>query len=102
MSFTNWINQIKLAEKKSLIQGKCRKIHYKFPDGTEMAEEYSMDTGVVQKRAWKKQGKLGGESDWVLELGDVVRPLNDTNFTVKESNTEVIYCEFHILIELYG
>lgn len=93
MSYEEWLNRIKLAEKTSVIQGKVRKVHYKFPNGKEMSEEYSMETGVVQRRAWKRQRSLtigGAEPEWIIELGDVVRQLNPTDFVVKESIAEVI------------
>lgn len=90
MSFANWLNEIKKAEKSSAIAGRSRKVHYKFADGKEMAEEYSMDTGVIQRRAWKREKTLGGEPDWELELGDKVRSLNSQDmFIVQESVTEV-------------
>lgn len=95
MSFQSWINYIKSAKKSSVICNKIRKIHYLFPDGPEMVEEYSMDTGRVIKRVWKKKPTaidLTGSnfSDWDIELGDVGRSLSgDSNFLVKESVTEV-------------
>lgn len=92
MSFTNWLNKIKSAEKSSAISDRIRKVHYKFTDGQEMAEEYSMDTGVIQRRAWKREKTLGGEPDWEIELGDKVRSLNSQDkFIVQESVTEVSY-----------
>ncbi|XP_046807536.1 protein DPCD [Lucilia cuprina] len=101
MSYENWLNYLKSAEKNSMISGRCRKIFYKFPDGQQMAEEYSLDTGVVQKRAWRKSKQLMGEPEWEVELGEDPRQLaavNDTSdlrnedgsFTVKISNTEPI------------
>ncbi|KAG4070502.1 hypothetical protein HA402_005734 [Bradysia odoriphaga] len=91
MSFANWLNQIKNAEKSSAISGKCRKVHYKFIDGQEMVEEYSMDTGVLQRRAWKREKALGGQPDWEIELGDFGRSLNSQDtFVVRESITEPV------------
>jgi len=91
MSFVNWLNKIKNAEKSSVITGRNRKVHYKFTDGQEMAEEYSMDTGVLQRRAWKREKALGGEPDWEIELGDKVRSLNSQDkFIVQESVTEPV------------
>ncbi|KFB43970.1 AGAP012517-PA-like protein [Anopheles sinensis] len=53
MSYVSWIALIKSAEKTSAVQGNTRKVHYRFLDGREMVEEYSMDTGVILRRAWK-------------------------------------------------
>lgn len=95
MSFQSWIDYIKSAKKTSVICNKIRKVHYLFPDGPEMVEEYSMDTGRVVKRLWKKKATAidltgANATDWDIELGDVGRSLNaDDNFMVKESVTEV-------------
>lgn len=100
MSYRNWIDYIQSAEKSSMICNKVRKIHYKFPDGPEMIEEYSMDTGRAIKRLWKKKPSsldLSGSNilEWNIELGDVGRSLSgDGNFLVKESVTEVNICLF--------
>lgn len=47
-----------------------RKFHYKFPDGGEMAEEYSMETNVLVRRAWKKKNPIRGAGEWEVEIGD--------------------------------
>lgn len=101
MSSENWLKYLASAEKNSMISGKFRKVFYKFPDGREMAEEYSMDTGVVQKRAWRKCKQLMGEPVWEVELGEDPRQLGsgpdkddirgeDGSFIVNISNTEPI------------
>jgi len=88
MPYTKWLNLLKSAEKTSVIHDRVRKVHYKFPDGTEMAEEYSMDTGVIFRRAWKDKKDLRGEPNWNIELGEKIRNINES-FLVRESNTEV-------------
>lgn len=92
MSFSAWLQQLETAEKTSLITRDVRKIHYKFTDGREMAEEYNLTTGVVARRAWRNAQNLtkGPSADWTLELGDTVRELNPSaeQFLVKESLTE--------------
>ncbi|XP_055373138.1 protein DPCD [Condylostylus longicornis] len=93
MSFESWINLIKEAEKTSLINGNVRKIHYKFKNGKEMVEEYSLETGVIQRRAWKICKELMGDPVWDIELGEVMNvPLtqDQQNLVVRESNTEPI------------
>ncbi|EDV96048.1 protein DPCD [Drosophila grimshawi] len=76
MSYQNWLNYLQSAEKNSMISGRLRKVLYKFPDGRQMAEEYNMDTGVVQRRAWRKCKQLMGEPQWEIELGEEPRQLN--------------------------
>lgn len=90
MSFAEWLNLIRAAEKSSIISGNLRKVHYTFPDGREMVEEYSLETGIIQRRAWRKKQDLRGEPDWEIELGDCVKDLRmGGEFLLKESNTEV-------------
>ncbi|XP_053952578.1 protein DPCD [Anastrepha ludens] len=96
MSYETWLNYLRSAEKHSMISGRCRKVFYKFPDGQQMSEEYSMDTGIVQRRAWRKCKQLMGEPEWEIELGETPHPINqcigdgDVNsandFTLSESN----------------
>lgn len=103
MSYENWINYLRSAEKHSMISGHCRKIHYKFPNGQQMAEEYSMETGIVQRRAWRKCKQLMGEPEWEIELGETPRQINQglgggdadnssitNDFTLLESNTSPV------------
>lgn len=95
MSYSDWLNDIRNAEKNSMISGKVRKVFYKFTDGRQMAEEYSLDTGVIQKRAWRKSKTLMGEPDWEMELGEVPHFQNKVEdasdgFTLRQSNTEPI------------
>ncbi|KAH8260611.1 hypothetical protein KR038_009035 [Drosophila bunnanda] len=76
MSYQNWLNYLQSAEKNSMISGRLRKVLYKFPDGRQMAEEYNLDTGIVQRRAWRKCKQLMGQPEWEIELGEEPRQLN--------------------------
>lgn len=109
MSFVAWLDYLKSAEKSSIIQSEVRKIRYKFPDGAEMMEEYSMSTGIVLKRAWKKKRDMltfsptdsaigDGHFRWEYELGDFTRPLKNSEFLFKESPTEVWYDKYFITL----
>lgn len=99
MSFGPWIDYIRNAEKASFISGKLRRIHYKMTDGAEMVEEYSMDTGILVKRAWKKKRDIlctdatenmnSADFNWDIELGEKIQPLKNSEFLVKESTSEV-------------
>lgn len=92
MSFSEWISRLEKAEKVSIISSNCRKIHYKFLDGGEMVEEYNFQTGVLTRRAWKRNKFLQKNSPWEVELGDSVPDVihSDGELLMKESNTEVI------------
>ncbi|KAL9704230.1 hypothetical protein quinque_007748 [Culex quinquefasciatus] len=95
MSYVAWLSRIRGADKSSAIQGTVRKVHYNFPDGAEMLEEYSIETGVVLRRAWKNRSDLLRKDDWMVELGDPIPQglkngggAADGGFLVKESSTE--------------
>lgn len=88
MSFAVWLDLIKKAEKSSVISGRSRKIHYKFPNGSQMAEEYSMDTGVCIRRGFKIEKTLKNTDNWEMEVGESPAGLSDDTFMLKESNTE--------------
>lgn len=103
MSYSVWLNYLKSATISSVIQKDVRKVLYRFPDEHEMLEEYSMTTGIILKRAWKRKRALwtassndassigDGQFKWEYELGDFMRPLNQSqsDFVVKESTSEV-------------
>lgn len=112
MSFKSWIDYIESADKTSFITANRRRIHYKFPDNVEMIEEYSMDTGICIKRAWKKRRDVLCMDDdnmsninfnWDIELGEHIHSLQSNDFTLKESNSEVItfYNGFPYLITMF-
>ncbi|XP_014280426.1 protein DPCD [Halyomorpha halys] len=66
----DWIARVRNAEKTSLVQDGKRKVHYKFQDGEEMAEEYNLDTNVILRRAWKRGNNLSKKNQWEIEVGD--------------------------------
>ncbi|EAT37224.1 AAEL010760-PA [Aedes aegypti] len=91
MSYSEWLTKIRGADKSSAIQGTVRKVHYSFPDGTEMAEEYSTETGCVLRRAWKLRSDLLRKDDWEIELGEPIPKAlkNDHDgFALQEAATE--------------
>lgn len=113
MAYREWMELLNSAEKASIVSGKCRKIHYKFPrGGQEMIEEYSLETGVILRRAWKRKNELRGEPGWEIELGDTIPDVargDDGTFMMKESNSEVreekehsVYCGVLISIHLFS
>lgn len=66
----DWLNRVRNAEKTCLIQEGKRKVHYKFQDGQEMAEEYNLDTNTLVRRAWKRGNDLSKKGHWEIEVGD--------------------------------
>ena len=88
------------AEKMSMpfMSGKCRKVFYKFPDAVQMTDNYSNETKLVLRRAWRNCKPLMAEPEWALELG-VEPPKRNyprfcggdaDQFVMKQSNTSLI------------
>lgn len=50
--------------------------------------EYSLETGVVLRRMWKKKKELRVNEEWETELGEILTKFTDNQFTVRESCTE--------------
>mmetsp|Transcript_3056 Transcript_3056/g.6867 ORF Transcript_3056/g.6867 Transcript_3056/m.6867 type:complete len:285 (-) Transcript_3056:79-933(-) len=46
-----------------------KKVHTTFPDGAEMVEEFDEKTEVLLLRKTRRPKALGGEGDWVFEVG---------------------------------
>ncbi|XP_049762816.1 protein DPCD [Schistocerca cancellata] len=70
MTPVSWLDRLKKAEKIGVIADGKRKIHYKLEEGLEMVEEYSLDTNVLVRRAWRDRRKLCGNHQWAVEVGD--------------------------------
>lgn len=113
MSYEPWLNYLRTAEKVSIIAGKVRKVHYKMCDGAEMLEEYSMETGILIRRAWKKQtdvlcmkpadDDLNIRFDWNIELGELASQPITGEFVVKESSATVsMVLYLHIISFVLG
>lgn len=86
MACYNWLERLKRAEKVGIIQDGRRKIHYKFPEGMEMVEEYNMDTNVLTRRAWRDKSDLRKNEEWKIEIGDPEpKSLNVETLGIKEN-----------------
>ncbi|XP_075221747.1 protein DPCD [Lycorma delicatula] len=70
MAENEWLKRIKQAEKTAIVQDGKFKVHYKFPNGYEMAEEYNMSSNTLLRRAWRKQTELKKNNEWEVEVGD--------------------------------
>uniref|UniRef100_A0A2M4AY37 Protein DPCD n=1 Tax=Anopheles triannulatus TaxID=58253 RepID=A0A2M4AY37_9DIPT len=91
MAFDKWLQSIKKAEKRSSVVGNVRTVYYRFSDGREMVEEYSIETGVVLKRAWKVKPTLIRKEEWEIELGDSKSTsLVENEPILKEAETEPV------------
>jgi len=85
----NWMNKLKSAEKTCLVQDGKRKVHYTFPDKSEMAEEYSVQTDELLVRKWRKKNILGAVQPWEYEVGANQEKLPVQNDLMLESSSNV-------------
>uniref|UniRef100_A0A2K6D9E1 Protein DPCD n=1 Tax=Macaca nemestrina TaxID=9545 RepID=A0A2K6D9E1_MACNE len=93
MAVTGWLESLRTAQKTALLQDGRRKVHYLFPDGKEMAEEYDEKTSELLVRKWRVKSALGAMGQWQLEVGEPA-PLGAGNLgpeLIKESNANPIF-----------
>ncbi|XP_045294610.1 protein DPCD isoform X1 [Leopardus geoffroyi] len=74
MAVTGWLESLRTAEKTALLQDGRRKVHYLFPDGKEMAEEYDEKSGELLVRKWRVKSALGALGQWQIEVGEPALP----------------------------
>uniref|UniRef100_A0A8C9JEQ0 Protein DPCD n=1 Tax=Panthera tigris altaica TaxID=74533 RepID=A0A8C9JEQ0_PANTA len=74
MAVTGWLESLRTAEKTALLQDGRRKVHYLFPDGKEMAEEYDEKSGELLVRKWRVKSTLGALGQWQIEVGEPALP----------------------------
>jgi protein DPCD len=80
------------ADTSALIADGRKKFHFKFENGTEMVEEYDLNSGRLLFRRNREKTALGGDGPWVFEVGTDPRMLsaNDANSLLKEKNSNPI------------
>jgi len=78
-----------------IFEGK-RKVHFLMEDGKEMVEEYSTDTNVVVRRAWKEKNGFGTNIGWMVEVGDPELKQNNNIeiYGIEESSNTVSHFLF--------
>lgn len=54
----------------TMTSGGRRKVHYTFPDESEMVEEYDVQTDVLAVRKRRSKTILGALGEWVYEIGE--------------------------------
>nr|XP_022338733.1 protein DPCD-like isoform X1 [Crassostrea virginica] len=87
-----WIEKLNKAQKTCMIQDGRRKIHFTFPDGTEMAEEYDLKSSELIVRKWKNKAPLGVKgSQWEYEVGEQLLPRNLDSEGMLESAANPIF-----------
>ncbi|VDO13713.1 unnamed protein product [Rodentolepis nana] len=65
------------------------KVHYNFPDGKEMTEQYDNNSGIIIERKWKRVPMVGGEGIWTYEIG---QEPEKPGSVIRESAANPIFC----------
>ena len=67
-----------------------RKLHYLYPDRTELVEELDLNTIEVLVRTWKRPIEKGMPSqevpEWEFEIGEEVKPFNPETTVIAVSD----------------
>lgn len=73
----------------SVISDGRKKLQYVYTDGSEMVEEYDVITDELLVRKGRRPNALGGEGQWVYEVGQdqARRGFNPDTDLLRESNT---------------
>lgn len=84
MASSQWPEGTKCTTMNS---GGRRKVHYTFPDESEMVEEYDLQTDelLVRKRCGKTT--LGAKSDWTYEVGEAPARVTIENDMMRPSSS---------------
>ncbi|XP_048407414.1 protein DPCD [Stegostoma tigrinum] len=70
MAAQSWLESLRAARKTAVVQDGKRKVHYLFPDGSEMVEEYGISNDQLLVRKWRRQSQLGSQGQWQVEVGE--------------------------------
>jgi len=74
----------------AVVAGGRKKIHYIYPDKTEIVEEYDINTWELLVRRYKKHKDVGKE-EWVFEIGEQNPTFNpDTDMLVPSGSNVIL------------
>ena len=77
-------------EVSSMIFSGRRKLHYTYPNGSEMIEEYDITSNDLLLRKVKIKREFG-VSDWIFEVGQEEQKFDPESSTLKLSSTQPIF-----------
>jgi hypothetical protein len=83
------------AKVMSLIVDGRRRVNTSFPDGSEMMEEFDIKTNELLLRKTRRKTTLGGEGEWVIEVGSVAltsKPFDPSKDAIALSSSAPIFC----------
>lgn len=88
---SSFLEMLRTARKTCMVQDGRKKVHFTFPDETELVEEYDSRTGVLIVRKWRRKTTLGGAASWDFEVGEDVLPAAVKPDEMRESSQNPIF-----------
>ena len=73
-----------------IVSGGRRKLHYLFPDQTELVEERDQGSNEVLLRKWKRPKELGN-STWEYEIGEEAKRFNPDEDLMQVSSSNPVF-----------
>ena len=70
--------------------GGRRKVHYTFPDDSEMVEEYDLQTDELMVRKRCSKTVLGAKGEWVYEVGEAPARMTIENDVMRPSSVNPV------------
>jgi len=71
----------------TMSSGGRKKVHYTYPDGGELVEEYDIQTDALVVRKRRVKTMLGGQGEWVYEVGEAPARVTIENDMLRPSNS---------------
>mmetsp|Transcript_9581 Transcript_9581/g.15722 ORF Transcript_9581/g.15722 Transcript_9581/m.15722 type:complete len:200 (-) Transcript_9581:131-730(-) len=64
---------MKGGKSTALVSGNRKKIHTTYDDGSELVEEFDLQTDELLVRKFRRKTALGGDGPWVFEIGEPMK-----------------------------
>ena len=76
-----------------VVEGR-RRVHTTWHEGAEMIEEFDLKSNELLLRKTRKQTVLGGEGEWVIEVGSMAnsRPFDPSKDVLAPSSSNPVFC----------
>eukprot|EP00455_Lapot_gusevi_P049059 TRINITY_DN6881_c0_g1_i1.p1 TRINITY_DN6881_c0_g1~~TRINITY_DN6881_c0_g1_i1.p1 ORF type:complete len:220 (+),score=33.27 TRINITY_DN6881_c0_g1_i1:71-661(+) len=79
------------ATKTAIVSGGRKKIHSTLDDGSEMVEEFDVETDELLVRKVRRPNALGAFGEWVYEIGQPVKKFNPESDLLVESQQNPVF-----------
>lgn len=79
------------AKQSAMVTNGRKRVHTTFPDGTEMVEEFDIQTDQLLVRRRRAKTVIGRETDWVYEVGIPPERKTIAHDTLAESSSNPVF-----------